>query len=90
MSVKSFKARLWFHIDATQGLRSREPVLVLHRVLVSGPITALAPRKKGYNFGEAHVMALRWTQGGSARTYGVCKRPRVAGTWNHNPPIEWG
>ena len=48
--------------------RSREPVVVLRRVLVSGPITALAASTQGYTFWEAHVWALRGTQGGSART----------------------
>ena len=50
---------------------NREPILVLHQVLVSGPITALAAASQlapGYSFREAHVRPLRWTQGGSART----------------------
>ena len=40
--------------------------LVLSRVLVSGPCCCVASTE-GYNFWEAHVRPLRWTQGGSAR-----------------------
>ena len=46
------KAQLWFHVDGIQRPCRREPVLVLRRVLLSGPITALA-LIDGYNFSEA-------------------------------------
>ena len=69
----SLKGSLWSHVHATQGPRRRFDVVVN----VYGPVLGFSERTnhspcgcvaptEGYNFWEAHVRPLRWTQGGSA------------------------
>ena len=75
----------------TQSLRrTREPVMVLHGVLVSGPITALAaasPRQKVYIFGRRMPgpcgVRKEGPQGrqGSVTPFALRQRPAITEPW---------